>query len=190
MRRSDGLISMRRAIPLKAVILLTAAALAVVTLQGCGDNGSGEVSPPTTESEAAAGSEDVQTERQPLAAVENPTGAEGRTLSVSRVIIAAGDVLDPHYHKGEQTAFIEKGTLTYTVIEGQVPVYTGLPEENPELVKEIGADESAALEPGQWVVEEQSDIHTAENRGDVPVEIILTSLLRTGAAASTPVDEK
>ncbi|MGF1471346.1 MAG: hypothetical protein ACFB50_06320 [Rubrobacteraceae bacterium] len=181
--------SARRAVALKVAALLVGAALALVTLQGCGDDDSGGA-PPTTESGTTAGNAAVETERLPLAAVEDPEGAEGTTLSVSRVTIAVGDVLDPHYHEGQQTAFIEKGTLTYTVIEGQVPVYTGSPEENPELVREIAGGETADLEPGEWVIEDQSDIHTAENRGDVPVEIILTSLLRTGAAASTPVDEE
>ena len=135
---------------------------------------------------ATTASADVETARVPLAAVVDPAGAKGLTLTVSRVTVAAGDMLDPHYHEGTQAAYIDSGILTYSVIEGEVPVMSGPPEEDPELVREIKAGQSAELEPGQWVVEQQSDVHMAENRGDVPVEITLTSLLEDGAEASTP----
>lgn len=99
-----------------------------------------------------------------------------------------GDLLDPHFHEGTQTAYIDAGTLTYSVIEGEVPVMSGSPEEDPELIREIKAGESAEIEPGQWVVEEETDVHMAENQGETPVESILTSLLDDGAPASTPAE--
>ena len=166
-----------RGLPAIAALLSSLALLAA----GCGDDDSAAPS-------GAGVYADAETARVPLASTADPAGAEGYTLTVSDVTIAAGDVLDPHFHDGTQTAHIDSGVLTYSVIEGAVPVMTGSPEDDPELVTEIKAGETAEIEPGQWVVEERGDVHMAENEGDVPVEITLTALLRDGAEASTPAE--
>jgi quercetin dioxygenase-like cupin family protein len=169
---------------------LTALTLGVVisfsVLQGCGNDDPARVRAPNASPPSSSGDRSPTAERQALAAVVDPAGAKGKTLSVSRVTIAARAALDPHFHEGEQTSKIEKGTLTYTVIEGEVPVYTGSPEGNRELVRRIRAGKTADIQPGEWVIEEASDVHAAENKGDTAVKIILTSLLRTGAPAATP----
>ena len=54
-------------------------------------------------------------QREALAARNNPIGGKGRTLGLSRVAIPAGAQLALHHHAGTQVAFIDKGTLTYTV---------------------------------------------------------------------------
>lgn len=174
---------------LLALLTITATALIVA----CGDDDSTEADATFHGSGSTAEKqqeevEEVTTERIPLAAAVDPKGAKGYTLQISDVVIAPGDVLDPHFHEGTQTAHIDSGTLTYTVIEGEVPVYTGSPEEDPELVTEIGAGDTFDIEPGMWVIEEAKDKHTAENATDEPIEISLTALLVDGAPASTPYE--
>jgi len=124
------------------------------------------------------------------AAAPDPAGAKGKTLSVSRLTIVAGDALGPHIHEGEQVSRVEKGTLTYMVLKGDAPVYTGSPEGAPKLVHRIRAGETADIEPGQWLVEKQSNVHSARTRGTGYVEIVLASLLRTGAPPATPKSNK
>jgi quercetin dioxygenase-like cupin family protein len=183
--------------PLHAVrrrLKLTALTLGVVIsfslLQGCGNDDPARVRAPSASPLSNSGDQAAAIERQALASVVDPAGAKGKTLSVSRVTVGARAVLDPHVHEGEQTSRIEKGTLTYTVIEGEVPVYRGSPEESRELVRRIRAGKTADIQPGEWVIEEASDVHAAENKGDTAVKIILTSLLRTGAPAATKRNEK
>ena len=55
------------------------------------------------------------------------------------------------------------------------------------MVRTIKAGQTAQIRPGQWLVEQPSDIHRAANRGSVPVVIYLATLLETGAPPSTPV---
>ena len=153
----------------RLTIALLVGVLSVPLLAGCG-----------------ASSTPSKTERRALAAAPDPAGAKGKTLSVSRVTISAGDALGPHFHEGEQVSRVEKGTLTYTVLKGAAPVYTGSPEGAPKLVRHIRAGETADIEPGQWLVEKQSNVHSARNRGTSAVEIVLASVLRTGAPPATP----
>lgn len=168
-----------RSTRLLSLLLLACLAL----LAGCDDDDEGTSVAADT---ATTTSADVETARVPLAAAVDPAGAKGLTLTVAKVTIAPGDVLDPHFHEGTQTAHIDSGVLTYSVIEGEVPVMDGSPEEDAEQITLIKAGESADIEPGEWVIEEESDLHMAENKGDVPVEITLTSLLDKDAEASTP----
>ena len=168
-------------------IVLLVGVLSVSLLAGCGGSSTRDAPPAGAASSSNAAS---KTERRALAAAPSPAGAKGKTLSVSRVTIGAGDALRPHFHEGEQISRVEKGTLTYTVLNGDAPVYTGSPEGAPKLVRHIRAGETADIEPGQWLVEKQEDVHSARNRGTGPVEIVLASLLRTGAPPATPKSNK
>ena len=168
-------------------ILLLLGVLSVPLLAGCGASGSRNAEPTGA---AASNNAASKTERQPLGAAPDPAGAKGKTLSISRVTIGAGAALPPHFHQGEQVSRVEKGTLTYMVIKGDAPLYTGSPEGAHKLLRDIHAGETADIKPGQWLVEKQSDVHSARNRGTGSVEIILASLLRTGAPAATPQSNK
>ena len=55
------------------------------------------------------------------------------------------------------------------------------------LVRNIKADQTARIKPGQWLVEQPSDIHEAANHGSTLIVIYLATLLKTGAPPSTPV---
>jgi quercetin dioxygenase-like cupin family protein len=113
-------------------------------------------------------------------------GAKGRTLGLSKVVIPAGAQLALHHHEGTQVAYIQRGTLTYTVEEGSVDVRRGPADGDNELVRKIGAGQTGKIRAGQWIVEQPSDIHRAANKGSSKIVIFLSTLLRTGAPPSTP----
>jgi hypothetical protein len=125
--------------------------------------------------------------REALAQVVNPRGAAGRTLGLSRVTIPARTALAPHRHPGYQIAYIERGTLTYTVRTGVVRIYRGAADASPRLVDTIRAGETGRVRAREWVVERQGDVHFGANRGRRPVVILLATLFTTGSPASIPV---
>lgn len=114
-------------------------------------------------------------------------GAPDRTMVLSRVEVEAGAKLALHHHLGTQISHVESGTLTYTVRRGSAVVREGESDQRPRLVRTIEAGQTARIRPGQWLVEQPSDIHEAANRGRAPVVIYLATLLKTGAPPATPV---
>jgi mannose-6-phosphate isomerase-like protein (cupin superfamily) len=125
--------------------------------------------------------------RNALAQTDHVQGAAGRTLVLSRVVVEPGAKLALHRHLGTQIARIASGTLTYTVRQGTATIRRGESDQDPPLVRKLKAGEAGQIRPGQWIVEQPSDIHEAANRGSVPVVIYLATLLRDGAPPSTPV---
>ncbi len=84
-------------------------------------------------------------------------------------------------------AHIEAGFLTYTVRSGSVNVREGQSDEASKPVRTIRSGQTARIAPGEWIVEQPSDIHQAANRGSKPVVIYIATLLRKGAPPATPV---
>ena len=125
--------------------------------------------------------------REALAQVVKPPGAPGRTLGLSRVSIPARTALAPHRHPGDQIAYIERGTLTYTVRTGVVRVYRGAADASPRLVGTVRAGQTRRVPAGDWVVERQGDVHFGANRGRRPVVILLATLFTSGSPPSIPV---
>src|SRR3954470_19219152 len=125
--------------------------------------------------------------RESLARVVRPPGAPGRTLGLSRVTIPAHTALAPHRHPGDQIAYIERGTLTYTARTGGVRIYRGAADASPRLVRTLRAGQTGRVPVGEWVVERQGDVHFGANRGRRPVVILLATLFTTGSPASIPV---
>jgi hypothetical protein len=125
--------------------------------------------------------------RKALAQTEHVQGAPGRTMVLSKVTVPPGAKLAVHHHLGTQISRVDSGTLTYTVRRGKAELYEGESDE-PKLIRTITADQTARITSGQWLVEQPSDIHQAANRGSSPVVIYLATLLKDGAAPSTPVD--
>jgi quercetin dioxygenase-like cupin family protein len=86
---------------------------------------------------AAAGAYAADVAHQPpaeatrtvLAQAVDPAGGRGRTLALSRVTIPAHTRLELHRHPGTQIAYIQKGTLAYTVRKGVRA--RGLCDESP-----------------------------------------------------------
>lgn len=128
--------------------------------------------------------------RSALARSDKIQGAPGRTMVLSRVVIEPGAKLALHHHLGTQISRIASGTLTYTVREGSAVVNGGDAEKDPRRVRTIAAGQTARIEPGQWLVEQPSDVHEAANRGTEPVVIYLATLLKSGAPPSTPVTQR
>jgi len=125
--------------------------------------------------------------RSALAQSSKVQGAPERTMVLSRVVVEPGAKLALHHHLGTQISRIASGTLTYTVREGSAVVKEGDAEKDPRLVRTIAAGQTARIKPGQWLVEQPSDIHEAANRGGTPVVIYLATLLKSGAPPATPV---
>jgi quercetin dioxygenase-like cupin family protein len=125
--------------------------------------------------------------RNALAQSSAVQGAPDRTMVLSRVEVEPGAKLALHHHLGTQISHIESGTLTYTVRRGSAIVREGESDQQPRLVRTIEAGQTARIRPGQWLVEQPSDIHEAANRGRAPVVIYLATLLKTGAPPATPV---
>ena len=125
--------------------------------------------------------------RVALAQAVDPTGAKGRTLGLSRVRITARTTLDLHRHPGTQVAYIERGTLTYTVRDGAVEVFRGAADANPQRVRTVRPGQTGRVRAGEWVVERPRDVHVGSNRGDRPVVILLATLFTNGSSPSIPV---
>ncbi|HXF30423.1 MAG TPA: hypothetical protein VN522_02795 [Solirubrobacterales bacterium] len=125
--------------------------------------------------------------REALAQTEGVQGAPGRTMVLSKVTVPPGAQLAVHHHLGTQISRVVAGTLTYTVRKGKAELFEGESAE-PHLIRDITAGKTAKIGAGQWLVEQPSDIHQAANRGSSPVVIYLATLLKDGAAPSTPVD--
>lgn len=133
------------------------------------------------------GSSEPTVVRNALAQTGKVQGAPKRKLILSKVVVDPGAKLAVHHHQGTQVARIISGTLTYTVERGAVVVRRGESDQSPRKVRTIKAGQTARLRPGDWVVEQPSDIHRAANRGKARVVIYLASLLKTGAPPATPV---
>lgn len=125
--------------------------------------------------------------RSALAESENIQGAPDRTMVLSKVVVQPGAHLALHHHLGTQISRIAAGTLTYTVRKGFAVLHSGDAEREHNFVRRIAAGQTARIQPGQWLIEQPSDIHEAANRGSEPVVIYLATLLKTGAPPATPV---
>jgi quercetin dioxygenase-like cupin family protein len=125
--------------------------------------------------------------RSALAQTNDVKGAPKRTMVLSRVVVNPGARLALHHHLGTQISRVVSGTLTYTVERGSAAVREGEADQDPSLVRRIAAGQTGQVRPGQWLVEQPTDVHRAANRGSVPVVIYLATLLETGAPPSTPV---
>jgi quercetin dioxygenase-like cupin family protein len=135
----------------------------------------------------AQGGEEPTAVRSALAQSSNVQGAPKRTMVLSRVVVEPGAKLALHHHLGTQTSRVASGTLTYTVRQGSAVVREGDAEKDPRMVRTVAAGQTARIRPGQWLVEQPSDIHEAANRGGTPVVIYLATLLKSGAPPATPV---
>jgi hypothetical protein len=135
----------------------------------------------------AAGRPGASATRVALAQAVDPTGAKGRTLGLARVTIPAHTQLALHRHPGTQIAYIQTGTLTYTVKQGSVPVFRGAADQKPQLVRRVTAGHTGVVRSGEWVIERPSAVHFGANRGSRPLVILLATLFTNGSPPSIPV---
>ncbi len=126
--------------------------------------------------------------REPLALRKDPVGAKGYTLGLSRVAVPPGVALAQHRHPGTQVAYIDAGTLTYTVRRGPtVRVWRGDAEKSPQVVRTIAAGQTKPIRTGEWIVETPAMVHFGANRGTKPVVILLSTLFQDGQPSAIPV---
>jgi quercetin dioxygenase-like cupin family protein len=121
-----------------------------------------------------------------LLAETTPDTAEGQVLELTRVVIPANQGIEPHTHPGAQLAVIVSGTLTYTVIDGQVTV-TRAAGSNEEETETYSSGQQFELRPGDSISEPRDMVHEAANETDEAVVLYLSSLFPEGAppASST-----
>jgi quercetin dioxygenase-like cupin family protein len=129
----------------------------------------------------------AQATRAALAQAVDPPGARGRTLGLARVTIPPDTQLALHRHAGTQIAYIQRGTLTYTVATGTVTVYRGAADEDPRVVRRITAGHSGKVGTGEWIIERPWVVHFGANKGPGPVRVLLATLFRNGSPPSLPV---
>jgi quercetin dioxygenase-like cupin family protein len=125
--------------------------------------------------------------REALAQAVSPAGARGQTLGLSRVVIPPKARLALHVHPGTQIAYIDKGTLTYTVRTGAVNVYRGQADKSPRLLRRITAGHTAKVRPGQWLIEKPHVQHFGANLSATPVVILAATLLKNGQPPAIPI---
>jgi hypothetical protein len=116
-----------------------------------------------------------------------PARAPGYQLSLTKAIVPAGASFPPHRHPGWQVAYIESGTLQFTVYRGQVRIFSGEPGKSQKVVRVLRAGQVGYIKTGQWLVETPSLWHKGANVGRKRVLILLATLLRKGEPPAIPV---
>lgn len=149
--------------PLNLVVVLLALVLAA-----CG----GSSASPSGAGASASPSSGIVRE---LFGSAEPSTAPGQQLALWHYTIAPGSKLPPHHHPGWQVAHITAGTLTYTVLTGEVAVTRadGAAETHR-------AGETIQLAAGDAVVENPSTDHFGANEGSVAVELYTATLFENG----------
>ena len=112
----------------------------------------------------------------------DPSGAPGRKLELVRYTIQPGTRLAMHRHPGMQLAYVESGTLTYTVVQGSVTVH-----QSDGGSRTIAAGQMGRIVPGEWIAEHEGVVHFGENAGPEVVEILASSLLEADQPPAVPV---
>jgi quercetin dioxygenase-like cupin family protein len=110
-----------------------------------------------------------------------PGAAPNDNLELARYVIQPGTRLVAHHHPGMQLAFIESGTLSYTVLVGTVTVH-GVGGAS----RTIAAGQTGTITAGEWIAEDESIHHFGENAGTVPVVILASSLLEADEPPAIP----
>jgi hypothetical protein len=86
-----------------------------------------------------------------------------------------------------QVAYIEAGTLQFTVFRGGVKVFRGQPGTTQMLVRVLRAGQSGSIRAGEWIIETPSVWHRGKNVGRKRVVILLATLLRKDKPPTIPV---
>jgi quercetin dioxygenase-like cupin family protein len=118
-----------------------------------------------------------------------PSSAPGQVLQLVRFVIAPHAKLPVHTHPGMQTAWLESGDLTYTIVKGGPITVNRAGDGNgtPGPVESLGEGQTTIFHPGDSWAEPKGMVHFAENAGDVPVVILVASLFPDGAPPSTVI---
>jgi quercetin dioxygenase-like cupin family protein len=159
-----------------AGLFLAFVALAVLACAGSAGS-SGGVAP------AAVASGSIPPVVRSVLAASQPSAAPDDNLELVRYTIQPWTQLAAHRHPGTQLALIESGTLTYTVIEGEVTVH-----QVDGGSRVIGPGDTGSIAPGEWIMEHEGIVHFGANEGDVPVVILASSLLEADEPPAIPIE--
>jgi quercetin dioxygenase-like cupin family protein len=113
--------------------------------------------------------------------------APDHLVQLTRVIIPVGEEIPAHTHPGVQLAVILDGSLRFSIIEGEAIVTRDYDGPNPT-TETYSAGQVVTLNAGDSVLEPEGMVHHAENVGDRPIVIFLSSLFLEGEPAASPVD--
>jgi oxalate decarboxylase/phosphoglucose isomerase-like protein (cupin superfamily) len=117
-----------------------------------------------------------------------PAEAPGFEMYLVRVVIPPGGTIATHYHPGTQMAQVQRGTLTYRILEGTATVLVRGDDGGEAVGEEVSAPSTVKLGPGEGVIETPDLVHEAENKGKKRITILLSALLPTGEPLSIPVE--
>jgi quercetin dioxygenase-like cupin family protein len=120
-------------------------------------------------------------------AAGSPSFAPGYRLSLTEAIVPPGGAFPAHRHPGMQVAYIESGTLQFTVYRGKVNVFRGHPGASQKLVRVLRAGRAGSIRAGEWIIETPSLWHRGANVGRTRVVILLATLLRADKPPAIPV---
>lgn len=112
-----------------------------------------------------------------------PEAAPGQVLELVRYYIPPNTSLPMHIHPGMQVAYVESGTLTYTVVEGSASYIRANGETG-----ELNAGETTEFAIGDSLVEAQGMIHFGENATNKPVILLVASLFEVDVPPSSLVE--
>jgi quercetin dioxygenase-like cupin family protein len=107
-----------------------------------------------------------------------PGAAPGQLLSLRRGVFEPGGIVPLHHHPGALVIYVESGTLTYSVHDGEAVLTRAAAEGTPAPNERIGPGTAAQLRPGD-VVYEEGVVHVTENLGDEPAVIWIAALTAT-----------
>jgi mannose-6-phosphate isomerase-like protein (cupin superfamily) len=115
-----------------------------------------------------------------------PAAAPGQVLELVRYTIAPGTRLPAHTHPGMQAAYVESGTLAYTVLVGEVEIRRAGTAGTPGPVEVLRPGREALIYPGDGFVEAPGLVHFGRNPGPGPLVILVASLFEAGQPPSHP----
>ena len=161
----------RLLIPILAIAVAGATALAAGPTPGRADNAA-----PETEASIVA---------ETLAVGPLPE-VPGQALLQLRVTLAPGAVVPSHIHPGNLVFSVDSGEVTYTAIEGSVPV-SWAEAGTPVAETTLSAGEEVVLHEGDWLFEQRGTIHEVRNSGDTPAVLLISALVATDEEFLQPV---
>jgi quercetin dioxygenase-like cupin family protein len=147
-------------------VVIAIAVASAVAVAGCSTGSSGASGSP-----AAASAVTVRT----VLASGAPSMAAGYEMDLAHYTIPPHTKLATHHHPGMQLAYIESGTLTYTVIEGTVTVHAA-----DGSTRQIAPGATDTIRTGEWLTETPEIVHFGENATDQPISILASSLFVQG----------
>jgi quercetin dioxygenase-like cupin family protein len=115
-----------------------------------------------------------------------PAKAPGQLLLLLRFTFVPGAVIPPHTHPGMQTAYVVSGTLGYTVFCGYAEVVRAVTDGIPQQRERLEPGPETFFHPGDAFTEVDGIVHAGRNAGPDPLVLLVSSLLKADAPASSP----